>query len=158
MQGVGIGMGTGIGVGMVDHLTKTDVLFEAFRNTSYNAETPDGPICIRIDEHNLRLDRLLEKEGFESWAYITAYNPNGAQAAEPDNEAAQRRLEAEFRAGGFTFYAGASTADAGDWPAEPSFLVLGIAEEHAIETGSRYDQAAIVAGVRHQKARLMRTD
>ena len=54
-----------------------------------------------------------------------------------------------------TFFPGAGEADVGDWPPEPSFLVLGISEQRAVALAERYEQAAIVVGRRNGSARLL---
>ncbi len=135
-------------------LLETAVLFEAFRNTSYCADTPGGEICIRIGECCPALDALFERTPHTTWAYVTAHNPNGKQTSDSDNRRAQRELENELRNARLTFYRGAGRADIGNWPPEQSVLILGISEERALSLGRRYDQAAIVVGTRHEPARL----
>ncbi|HIG69301.1 MAG TPA: DUF3293 domain-containing protein [Myxococcales bacterium] len=136
-------------------LVETAVLFEAFRNTRFRAETPDGSLCIRVDEECPELDSLLERSGHESWVYITAYNPNGKPASREENARSQDRLERELREKGLTFFQGAGTADIGDWPPEPSFLVLGISQKVAADLCKRYAQAAVVVGTLRGNARLL---
>ena len=136
-------------------LVETAVLFEAFRNTRFRAETPDGSLCIRVGEVCPELDSLLVDTGHESWVYLTAYNPKGKPASNEENSRSQDRLERELRENGLTFFQGAGTADIGDWRPEPSFLVLGISEKHAANLCERYGQAAVVVGMLRGNARLL---
>lgn len=141
--------------GLVGRLIGAAVLFEAFRNTRFDAEIPSGDLCIRIGERSPRLDALLNSGGHHSWAYITAHNPNGQTASDPENERAQNNLKRDLGSSGFAFYAGEGKADVGDWPAEPSLLVIGIGQSEALMLGNRYGQAAVVVGEQGQPARLL---
>ena len=57
---------------LAGELVATAVLFEAFRNTFFRAQTPGGDLCIRVGDRCLGLDALLAAEGHETWAYVTA--------------------------------------------------------------------------------------
>ena len=140
---------------LASQLVETAVLFEAFRHTSFHVATGAADFCIRIGEQSAALDALLVERGHECWAYVTAFNPNGKPAPESANESAQERLKRELRERRLVFFSGEGRADVGDWPAEPSVLVLGIGEEAALELGKRLGQAAIVLGSRGQPARLV---
>jgi hypothetical protein len=56
--------------------------------------------------------------------------------------------------GGYLFLHGTSGSDAGDWPEEASFLVLGIARREADRLRRRFGQDAFVTGRRGGRARL----
>lgn len=60
------------------------------------------------------------------------------------NAAAHARLGAELAAAGYRVVEGAGEDPDGRWPAEPSYLVLGMDLEAARELGRRYGQNAIV--------------
>jgi hypothetical protein len=169
---------TGIGIGAqaragseagpkIAKMIRTAMLFEAFRHTSFFAETPAGRLCIRVGARCPELDELSrcagdgegdgdgDGDGDGSWAYVTAYNPHGQPAPEPENERAQARLLDELREQGQRFYPGASRGDLGDWPPEPSVLILGITEAEAIRLAAHFRQAALVVGRRGEAARLL---
>ena len=139
-------------------LVKTAVLFEAFRNTSFSARTPNGEICIRVGERCPVLDQLLMQGGHDSWAYVTAWNPGGKLTTGPENLQSQRMLERELRERRLPYHSGEGKGDVGNWPPEASVLILGISEERALDLGQRYGQAAIVFGERSQPARLVLLD
>ena len=143
---------------LVGQLIETAVLFEAFRNTHFHAAVPDGDLCIRVGERCPTLDALLQSGGHNSWAYITAHNPNGQTASDRENEQAQNKLKRDLGSRGLTFYPGEGRADVGDWPPEPSLLVVGVTESDALKLGDRFGQAAIVVGERGQQARLLARD
>lgn len=127
----------------------------AYRATTYAASDGSERLAIRIGARCAALDALLAARGHDAWAYLTAHNPGG-QAADPAaNAAAQARLEAELAAAGRPFLRGASHADAGDWPPEPSVLVLGLARAEALAIARRYGQEALVAGRRGAPAELV---
>jgi len=127
----------------------------AYRATRYEVDDGGVRFAIRIDAPCAALDALLAARGVEEWAYLTAWNPGGQRAAEAANRAAQARLEAELAAAGRPFLRGASVADAGDWPPEPSLLVLGMPRAEALALAARYGQEAIVAGRRGGVAELL---
>lgn len=176
--------GVGVGVGVeIERLVRTAMLFEAFRHTSFFAETPAGRIRIRVGAHCPEIDELSRRDGGGvrdgdgdgdgnatgdggrdedglgggdgSWAYVTAYNPHGQAAPEIENERAQARLLRELRDTKRRFHLGASQGDLGDWPPEPSVLILGIAEADAVRLAARFRQAALVVGRRGERARLL---
>ena len=140
---------------LVGRLVETATLFEAFRNTNFHAELPSGNVCIRIGAATSQLDALPQHESQHSWLYITAHNPNGKTAPAVENERAQAELARELRSRGLSFYNGQGQGDVGDWPPEPSFLVIGASEPEALELGRRFGQAAVVVGERQQAARLL---
>ncbi len=140
---------------LAGQLVETALLFEAFRNTRFHAVIPSGDICIRVGEPCPELDAFLETGGHESWVNVTAHNPHGQTAADGENERAQNELARELGSKGLAFYPGEGRADIGDWPPEPSFLVVGVSESEALELGCRYGQAVVVAGERGQAPRLL---
>lgn len=118
----------------------------AYRATTY--AVADGPhrLEIRIGERCAALDALLAARGLAEWAYLTAHNPGGQLAAPAANAAAQARLEADVAASRLESLRGASLGDGGDWPPEPSLLVLGLARHEALALARRYGQEALVTG------------
>lgn len=127
----------------------------AYRATTY--AVADGPhrLEIRIGERCAPLDALLAARGVEEWAYLTAHNPGGRLAGPAANAAAQTRLEAEVAASGHPWLRGASLGDGGDWPPEPSLLVLGIGRREALALARRHGQEALVTGRCREAAELV---
>lgn len=69
--------------------------------------------------------------------------------------ASAQALVAKLAELGLQMLHGEGRGDLGDWPPEPSMLVLGISERTATELGRRYGQAVIVVGRRGEPARLL---
>jgi hypothetical protein len=138
-------------------------LERAYRRTSYRAQLPlGGELCLRIDEGHERLDGRLARRGQRCWAYLHAVNPQSRQLSAEQNSRRHGQLAAELAAlrgspagsAPLEILEGASDADDGDWPAEPGFLVLGLALERARALALDFGQLAFVAGQRGERARL----
>jgi predicted nucleic acid-binding protein len=102
----------------------------------------DPRIVIRIGEPSRALDELLASD--RSAAFITAANPESERRSNEEN----RRLVTELRemldAVGRTYRQGEGRDPNAAWPAEPSFLVLGISREEATNVARRFAQNAFV--------------
>jgi len=127
----------------------------AYRATTYAVADGAHRLAIRIGERCAPLEALLAARGLDEWAYLTAHNPRGLRADPAANAAAQARLEAELAAAGRPFLRGASLGDGGDWPPEPSLLVLGLARAEALALARRYGQEALVTGRCGEAAELV---
>lgn len=101
-------------------------------------------LVLRIGEPSAALDELLEAEGADSAAYVTAANPHGRLAGTTENVLASTALLEAQREAGYACYAGEGRDPQGEWPPEPSVLVVGIARAEAEVLGRSYDQNAIV--------------
>lgn len=135
---------------------KTSALEAAYQRASYWVDgATDGRIRLRCGERSEPLDRLLAAAGTAQWAYITACNPASIRLAAADNAARMARLESLVAARRFRHLHGEATCDDGDWPPEPSLLVLGIEEADAVAIGRSFGQNAILAGSRGSAARLV---
>ena len=140
---------------ILDGLVERALLFEAFRNTTFVAFGVEGEIPIVVGEACAAVDWGLETHSVHEWAFITAFNPDGEALPSQENQSAHARLASELGALGVEVLPGEGRGDVGDWPPEPSFLVLGISEAEAAALGRRYGQAAIVVGRRGEEARLL---
>lgn len=128
----------------------------AYRATAYIVEMPGGErISLRCGEPSADLDRHLRNLDVVEWAFVTACNPRSKRLDDAVNALRMARLDEVLRDRGLPSLPGAGVADAGDWPAEPSRLVLGIGEADAIALGRLFEQNAILAGVRGHAARLV---
>jgi hypothetical protein len=128
-----------------------DALEAAYRATDYIVEDSSGPLCIRIGEPRSGIEA-------QSWAYVTACNPRSKLLPQGENARRLQDLERVIAELGFRFLHGEALARDGNWPAEPSLLILDIDEKAAIKLGRRFDQAAIVFGRRGESARLVWID
>lgn len=119
----------------------------AYRATTYRIHAPQGDIDLRIGDASPALDALLREMGADCWAIITAWNPGSKIQDAATNAAAQARLEELLSGNGFRWLPGENLAEAGDWPAEPTCLVFGMAVSAAQNCGRCFGQCAMIAGL-----------
>ena len=119
-------------------------IVEAYRVAIYEVDGPSGIVQFRIDEPNAAMDRLLASAGMGTGAFITAYNPASVALCEAENRAAHENLQGELERRAVAYFAARGLDPTRQWPAEPGFLVLGLAREDAVALGRRFDQNGIV--------------
>lgn len=131
-------------------------LEECYLDTIYIAYTDVGEIHIRIGEHNQVLNDLLAKRGVSNWCFMTAWNPYSKIAEAGANKIQNNQLKTELN-GKYVFYDGHGKGRKAEWPAEESFLVLGISPTESITLAKKYQQNAIVVGDLKNPAALLIT-
>ena len=108
--------------------TVTNPSWAAYRRAFYRARTGGGiEIEIRVGKRTPALDELLGQEGKRRWIFVTACNPGARRLGAAENRARTDALESSLKRRGFLFFEGRSGADAGEWPEEAGFLVVGVA-------------------------------
>ena len=118
-------------------------LLESYRHAHYVVfGAPD--LVIRIGEANDVLDSVLDEEGAESAAFLTAANPGGLLQEDRANELSCAALHQALSDAGYKCYLGEGRDPSGDWPAEPSVLAVGISRHEAEVIGRSYEQNAFV--------------
>ena len=132
-----------------------DSLFDAYRRTRFWVNGPEGRFFLRHGSPSPQLDRLLASAGVTAWAYVTACNPGSIPLTAGENDERMQRLEADVVAAAYAFWPGEGVGAVGDWPPEPSLLILGIEEEAARELGRVHGQKAILAGCAGEPARIL---
>jgi hypothetical protein len=115
----------------------------AYLETDYRVHG-EPHFVLRIGVPSPALARLYRQRGAVCAAFVTACNPHGRKIDEAANAVRQAELERELNLRGLGHLDGEGGHPAGGWPAEASFLVLGIALEEAKELGRRYRQNAVV--------------
>ncbi len=123
-------------------------LNKAFTNTKYSF--PD--VSIEIGKRSEALDALLAKHKLNSWAIITAYNPQAKLQDAALNIAAQKELKEKLS--DYLLIEGMNIAEDEKWN-EPSFLVLGISSQMAKDVAEAFRQVAIVYGELGAEAKLV---
>jgi hypothetical protein len=124
----------------------------AYRSTPYvvdavpvnGEESEDGPVVLKIDTASPALHALHRRHAVDCSCFITACNPFSQRLGEQTNLRRQEMLAAELRSRSLAFLPGTGRHLANGWPAEPSFLVLGLELEAAKNLGRHYEQNAIV--------------
>jgi hypothetical protein len=118
-------------------------LRRAYERAHYVVFAEPG-LAIRVGEPNAALDRLLAKHRARTAAYVTAANPRGRRRGALRNRIAFAALMKRLRRQGRRFLPGEGRDPQGRWPAEASFLVLGLSRAQAEALGGELAQNAIV--------------
>ncbi|MFK7993527.1 MAG: DUF3293 domain-containing protein [Granulosicoccus sp.] len=127
----------------------------AYQTTSYKFTSKGRTATIRIGQVCVELEDLCHEHAVTSWAVITAYNPFSRPLPASANQHRQQLLQSLLSIAKFEFFEGEGIGESGDWPPEPSFLVLGIDQEKALAYGTVFDQNAIVYGNSGSVAQLL---
>lgn len=130
-------------------------LIAAYRRTEYRVADGSYAFVLRIDESSDSLRTCHAAFGVECSAFVTAWNPRSEPTPLDANEAAMARLEAEIESRGLFALRGVGVDPAGDWPGEPSLLVLGLDAEPACALARTFDQHAIVCASEDATPRLV---
>ena len=104
-------------------------LWHAYEQTQFYVHECTPEFCIRIGSHHEQLDRLQLEHNCDAWSYITASNPASERLSEDQNTGRNRELEALIRSQDLVFYRGEGVGSDPTWPAEASFLILGISRD-----------------------------
>jgi hypothetical protein len=126
-------------------MTSSDAeLRDAYRRTEYRVDEDGFAFVLLVDRHSSALLACHVACGVDCSTFITAWNPRSLPAAQDINEAAMTRLEGAVQAQGLRALHGVGVDPRGDWPGEPSLLVLGLGEAAGVELARAFDQHAIV--------------
>jgi hypothetical protein len=116
----------------------------AFRATRYHFDSPDGELLLQVDVAHAGLAALLRRHGAGCAAVVTAFNPQAIRQDDARNLAAQTSLHGDLTAAGVTFLAGRNEDPSGQWPSEPSCLMIGMPLAEARALAARYGQLAFL--------------
>jgi hypothetical protein len=130
----------------------TAELEAAYRSTHYVVDAGAGPgegalvdpIVLEIDVPSPALLALHRRRGVDCSCFITAFNPFSRPLDAYSNQQRLDDLAAELRHRSLAYLSGEGRHPSNGWPAEPSFLVLGLALEAAKSLGRGHEQNAIV--------------
>lgn len=120
----------------------TAEIIDAYLTTSYLFGENFGK-SMRVGVPSNDLQELYAIHEVEEAAFITAWNPVGRAAPLQENETRQRLLLRDLDVAGIQHAEGLGQGE-GDWPPEPSQLLLGCTWLQAIHLGQHYSQNAIV--------------
>lgn len=112
-------------------------------------------LVLRIGEPSATLDALMDEEGADTAAYLTAANPRGELQGKRDNELNGAALHQSLADAGYSCLLGEGRDPEGDWPPEPSVLAIGISRHEAAVIGRSYEQNAFVFIERGKPAELV---
>ena len=123
--------------------TVSEELREAYRATHFNVVEPK-PFTLRIGAFSPDLLALYDAHDVSTAAFLTAWNPFSVETARHDNETEQKRLLARLEEMQTVVFSGIGEDASGQWPGEPSILVLGVSRDQAMQLGNEFQQNAIV--------------
>lgn len=115
----------------------------AYEETEYRV-FGNMPMTLRIGVRHALLACLHLEHNVECSAFVTAANPLGILNSDAENTRHQAALAEELTHKGLRFISGVGQHPSGQWPGEPSFLILGLSLEAARQLGVQYRQNAIV--------------
>ncbi|MGA1342269.1 MAG: DUF3293 domain-containing protein [Hyphomonas sp.] len=118
----------------------------AYQDTDYHVSVRQNQFVLRIGQVSPDLLALFAETGQGSAVFITAFNPEGTLQADAQNQAAHEALRSALSVlTDFVFEGeGQGTGDNSGWPAEKSFLALGVDREESARLGRRFRQDAVV--------------
>jgi hypothetical protein len=119
------------------------LLIQAYRQAEYRV-LGDRAMVLRIDVASAALAGLHRALNVDCSAFITVCNPFSQQTAAAVNRAQQALLAAEMRSRDLQVVDAIGVDPAGHWPDEPGFLVPGMSEQEARQSGARFAQNAVV--------------
>lgn len=123
-------------------------LLAAYRRTVYRVRFPEAAIDLKVGEPSPALDAALAARGATRWAWITAVNPRSEILPDPDNRRRTDELAVALAEAGWPLFPGVAIDPGGDWPDEPSFLVLEPDAGRLRALAERFEQNACLAGER----------
>jgi Protein of unknown function (DUF3293) len=104
----------------------------------------DRQFSLRVGGRSAALDQLLTSHRTQTAVFITASNPYSRTTSERENAEANSRLQTDLIKVSIAVLDGYGQGDDGEWPAEQSFLAIGITRNDAEALGRRYKQNAMV--------------
>ncbi|MCW7506128.1 DUF3293 domain-containing protein [Leptospira paudalimensis] len=121
-------------------------LNQSYLSTLYKVDGLQVPI--QIGKKNPELDLLLSKYKQNHWCFITAWNQFSKPLTLETNRKQNEDLLSEIKANSsYIVLNGVGESPDGSW-SEESILVLGIDNDTAQYLARKYEQNAIVVGVR----------
>ncbi len=118
-------------------------LIRIYNNTAYHV--PELDLVILPGQENVRLKEVLSQYGAHTFAFITAYNPQGIETAKVLNIAAHQRLIGDIIHAGMDYMEGFGQGSDG-WVDENSLFIPGISLKEALSLARKYRQNAFVFG------------
>ena len=116
---------------------------QGYLETAYHV-FGDSTFTLQVGEANPALLAGHRDHGVRCSAFLTACNPSSEIADETADVLRQEALAGELAQHGFAFLKGVGRHPSNGWPAEPSFLVMGLNLDTAKEFGTRSDQNAMI--------------
>ena len=117
-------------------------LISAYESTNFHVNS-EPAFILNVGKVSQELKMLFKKNGVDSAAFITAWNPYSDSLSDA-NDARNDQLKNELNLRSLKFIEGFGQDPLGQWAGENSFLVLGISLETSKKLGVQFEQNAIV--------------
>jgi hypothetical protein len=124
--------------------THTTELERIYRQALYQVAARNHCFTLRPDEHSRELAALMQQHGACCAAFLTACNPGSTLRSKLRNRGAQQRLLQALEQTSCLVLAGRGHDPAGQWPDEPSVLVLDLPRATACRTARLFGQLALL--------------
>ncbi len=127
--------------------------------TRYEVDVPEaGAIALAIGQPNSALDDLLRHYGVDTYAYLTAFNPQSTTLSDDDNRVRHEQLCRGLSVSGYTYLTGKAIPDTDAWEPETCVFVPGMSRAAVREVCERYQQDGAVVGELGTAPKLLFTD
>lgn len=127
-------------------------LLEAYSKTNYQITNTE--LIINIGKQNKKLNTFLKLNTYDTWCFITAWNPLSSDGFTiEENNRFNNELFEDLSE--YATYKGEGKDPTGVWAPEESYFVCNISREKSIELGKKYKQNAIVFGKINDVAELI---
>lgn len=121
----------------------TQELIQAYEETDYRVSGV-LPFILKIGKESEELRDLYDKYGYQTAAFLTAFNPYSEPATSTQNEAAHKQLTENLSRNSAMVLEGVGQDSNKEWPPEKSVLVLGLTMSDARDIGNKFRQNAFV--------------
>lgn len=122
-------------------------LLQAYLETEYGVASSNESVAdfnLKVGAVSAHLLTLHKRQGVECSAYITPCNPLGESLCAVENESRLTAFRAQLHKRSLLWLEGVGAHSDGQWPGEPSFLVLGLSLESAKLLAKEQAQNAFV--------------
>jgi hypothetical protein len=118
-------------------------LIKAYEATNFHVSV-NPEFILNINKPSAELQKLYKMRHVNCAAFITAWNPFSKSLSETENIKRNAQLQRELSTQGHVILNGYGQDPLKEWPAEDSYLVLGLGLEQAKALGIQYEQNAVV--------------
>lgn len=120
-------------------------LTRAYLATTYSAWDGEGRRAdLRIGVRSVLVAEWLSKASAQTALFISGYNPASRLATEIENRRGDAELARRLVDVADVVFAGSGRGDEGAWPAEPSWLAIGVDFAQSGRLAEAFGQRAIV--------------
>ncbi len=121
----------------------TKELIQAYKETDY-CVSGLLPFVLKIGKESKELRDLYDKYGYQTAAFLTAFNPYSEPVTATQNEDAHKHLAEDLFKKPVMVLEGVGQDSKKEWPPEKSVLVLGLTMGDGRNIGNKFKQNAFV--------------